>query len=154
VKGKRGKDVGGQGQKKVVMKQKRWSTAEPVVDEPVADYPKDRRGLQAPCREDMMRRRKREGATWIVIAVLAAVWIMLTPSTGLTLLSFKSLGIDQKSMQVEDPSKLKEMGMKDVKKGDRITVTGTEDKRFSFFNSRTGEKLIYPEKAPEPKKRR
>jgi hypothetical protein len=90
------------------------------------------------------------------LIVLGVAWVMLAPSEGFALVSFKSLGIDQTTMEVTDPARLREMGMKTVRKGDRIVVTGTEDRRHQILNQRTGEKLIYPpaeEGAPRGAKR-
>ncbi len=81
---------------------------------------------------------------WMVVVVLAVSWCLAPPSGALALVSFKSLGIDQKTMEVTDPARLTEMGMKTVRKGDRISVTGTEDRRHQILNQRTGERLIYP----------
>jgi hypothetical protein len=75
-------------------------------------------------------------ATCLVIASF-----VLAPAIAHALVSFKGMGIDPKTMQVEDPSILKAYGMKDVKAGDGITISKDADGKVYFLNNRTGERL-------------
>jgi hypothetical protein len=90
----------------------------------------------------------------IIVTALMVVCLILVPAITSALMSFASLGVDQKTMQVVEPARLKAMGMKDVRRGDTISIDGTRDKRFAIVNRRTGETLIYPEKAADVKKPR
>jgi hypothetical protein len=69
------------------------------------------------------------------------------PHTTYGLVRPSGVGLDDKTLEVRDASKLRAMGMADVKPGDKISIGTTRDKRTVFINRRTGEQLVYPPRA-------
>jgi hypothetical protein len=86
------------------------------------------------------------------LLVVCVMSFVLWPHVSYGLVRPSSLGLDDETLVVKDPSQFKAMGMADVKRGDRISIGGAPDKRVVFTNNRTGETLTYPprvEKVPK-----
>lgn len=78
----------------------------------------------------------------IALALLAAAVLMVSPAHALVALP--DAGVNYGTMTVENPAPLAQAGMKDVKRGDSVTVEMTEEGQLRFTNQRTRESIIFP----------
>lgn len=92
--------------------------------------------------------KKRGSLLFIILVILC----LLSPITVGALMKMPDIGIDYKTMTVNQPAKLMAAGMKDVKKGDKIKMDISEDGVITFTNEKNGAKaIIKPLKADNPR---
>lgn len=71
---------------------------------------------------------------------LTALLTKALPCPALTALP--DLGIDYRRMTIEQPETIRDLGMKDVRAGDRVKVNMNPEKELVITNQRTGESLV------------
>ena len=76
--------------------------------------------------------------------VLLILLLALSPTSGYTLDRLPDIGIDYRTMTVNQAVKLTAAGMKDAKNGDKISMRANEEGVRFFKNIRTNEELAYP----------
>lgn len=67
---------------------------------------------------------------------------LFMPQMSQARMALPEVGINYQTMLVEAPAILKEAGMKDVKKGDKIKMDISEDGIITFTNEKNGAKAI------------
>lgn len=84
--------------------------------------------------------------------VLLVLLLTLFPISGYTLERLPDVGIDYRTMTVNQPAKLSVAGMRDVRNGDKISMRVNDEGVRYFKNLRTNEELAYPPVQSKEKK--
>lgn len=75
----------------------------------------------------------------IAVALSFLLAAFLLSATAHALYTLPEIGVDYQSMQVVDPTVLRNSGMKDVRRGDRVAIQVTQDGKMDVTNARTRE---------------
>jgi len=87
----------------------------------------------------------------VVFLLLSCLWL---PSPGLALMALPDIGIDYRTMKVNQAAKLTGAGMANVRNGDAISMRlSPQEGKIIFRNLRTNEELSYPPAEQKGKKR-
>jgi len=92
----------------------------------------------------MIKKRK-----CMLIAVLLILMLVWLPTKGYALERLPDIGIDYKTMNVNQAVKVMAAGMRDVKNGDKIIMRVNEEGVRYFKNLRTNQEIAYPPIQPE-----
>lgn len=91
----------------------------------------------------------------ILMAVLLNLMLFFwLPTAGYTVERLPDIGIDYKTMAVNQAVKLMAAGMRDVKNGDKIIMRVNDEGVRYFKNLRTNQEIAYPPIQHEEKQRR
>jgi len=92
-------------------------------------------------------RMKKNVLLSLLLAATLLPWLASPPHLQ-ALTALPDIGINYRTMTVNNAAKLMAAGMKDAKNGDRITMSISREKKLIFKNLRTSEELSYPPERP------
>jgi hypothetical protein len=84
----------------------------------------------------------------VLLSVLTAILLLSClwrPAPGLALMALPDIGIDYRTMKVDQAAKLTGAGMTNARNGDTLSMRlSPEEGKLIFKNLRTNEEMIYP----------
>ena len=99
----------------------------------------------------------RTGTKTVFFTLLAAILLLSclwSPAPGLALMALPDIGIDYRTMKVNQAAKLTGAGMANVQNGDAISMRlSPQEGKIIFKNLRTNEEWAYPPAEQKVKKR-
>ncbi len=89
-----------------------------------------------------------------MLSLALAALFLSTAWSGRAVLLLPDIGVDYAALTVSEPDKLKQIGMRDVRAGDPVTVQHEQDGRTTVRNLRTGQAVTFgPADTRRPPKR-
>jgi hypothetical protein len=88
----------------------------------------------------------------LLLAAVILSWLTSPPRLQ-ALMALPDIGINYRTMTVDNADRITAAGMKDARNGDRIAMSVSREQKLIFKNLRTGEELSYPPERPLKKSR-
>jgi len=101
----------------------------------------------------MKRFQMKRNVLLSLLAVTMILSFLLSPPSSRALMALPDIGINYRTMTVNNAAKLTAAGMQDANNGDRITMSVSREQKLIFKNLRTNEELSYPPERPRQRTR-